>query len=122
MFLIIYFYIIVAAIILLVLGIGIVLFISGTVLVIDGIKHKNKPISQPMKIGFGVTLLMIGVNLACFYANIIIDYKMEEFAKEFPKIAGTARSIHTEEDNEYNTSYETYLRGELGTYSEHTFI
>lgn len=82
MFLIIYFYIIVAAIILLVLGIGIVLFISGTVLVIDGIKHKNKPISQPMKIGFGVTLLMIGVNLACFSANIIIDYKMEEFAKE----------------------------------------
>lgn len=47
---------------------------------------------------------------------------MEEFAREFPKIAGTARSIHTEEDNEYNTSYETYLRGELGTYSERTFV
>ena len=47
---------------------------------------------------------------------------MEEFAKEYPKMAGNARSIHTSEDNEYNTSYETYLRGELGTYSEETFV
>lgn len=43
---------------------------------------------------------------------------MEEFANEYPLLAGNARSIHTEEDNENNTSYETYLRGELGTYSE----
>lgn len=43
---------------------------------------------------------------------------MEEFAQKYPKMAGNARSIHTKEDNEYNTSYETYLRGELGTYSE----
>lgn len=43
---------------------------------------------------------------------------MEEFAKEYPQMAGNARSIHTSEDNPYNTSYETYLRGELGTYSE----
>ena len=47
---------------------------------------------------------------------------MEEFAKEYPKMAGNARSIHTSEDNAYNTSYETYLRGELGTYSEETLI
>lgn len=47
---------------------------------------------------------------------------MEEFAQMYPKMAGNARSIHTSEDNEYNTSYETYLRGELGTYSEETFI
>lgn len=43
---------------------------------------------------------------------------MEEFAKKYPKMAGNARSIHTSEDNAYNTSYETYLRGELSTYSE----
>lgn len=43
---------------------------------------------------------------------------MEEFAKEYPKMAGNARSIHTSEDGPFNTSYETYLRGELGTYSE----
>ena len=43
---------------------------------------------------------------------------MEEFATRYPKLAGNARSIHTSEDNMFNTSYETYLRGELGTYSD----
>lgn len=47
---------------------------------------------------------------------------MEEFAKEYPKMAGNARSIHSYEDTAYDTSYETYLRGELGTYSEQTFV
>ncbi len=47
---------------------------------------------------------------------------MEEFAAKYPKMAGNARSIRTSEDNAFNTSYETYLRGELGTYSENTFI
>lgn len=45
---------------------------------------------------------------------------MEDFAKEYPKAAGNARSIHTSEDNMFNTSYETYLRGELSTYSDQT--
>ncbi len=45
---------------------------------------------------------------------------MEEFAKEYPKAAGNARSIHTSEDTPFNTSYETYLRGELSTYSDQT--
>ena len=43
---------------------------------------------------------------------------MEEFAEEYPYLAGNARSIHTYEDNPWNTSYETYLRGELCTYSD----
>ena len=47
---------------------------------------------------------------------------MEEFARKYPKMAGNARSIHTYEDTPFNTSYETYLRGELGTYSEETFL
>ncbi len=42
---------------------------------------------------------------------------MEEFARMYPKMAGNARSIHTYEDSAYNTSYETYLRGELLSYS-----
>lgn len=45
---------------------------------------------------------------------------MEAFAQEYPKSAGAARSIHTYEDSMYNTSYETYLRGELTTYSDET--
>ncbi len=47
---------------------------------------------------------------------------MEEFAAKYPLMAGNARSIHTSEDNAFNTSYETYLRGELGTYGEETFV
>ncbi|MBR6627407.1 MAG: DUF4125 family protein [Lachnospiraceae bacterium] len=43
---------------------------------------------------------------------------MEEFALEYPAMAGRARSIRTGEDNLYNTSYETYLRGEISTYSD----
>lgn len=43
---------------------------------------------------------------------------MEEFALKYPHLAGNARSIHTGEDHLYNTSYETYLRGEISTYSD----
>lgn len=51
--------------------------------------------------------------------KIQVDW-MEEFAAEYPKAAGNARSIHTWEDHLFNTSYETYLRGELSTYSDET--
>lgn len=47
---------------------------------------------------------------------------MEAFADKYPRLAGSMRSIRTNTDNKYNTSYETYLRGELGTYSENTFV
>ncbi len=43
---------------------------------------------------------------------------MEEFSAEFPHLGQQARSIHTSQDTSFNTSYETYLRGELGTYSD----
>lgn len=43
---------------------------------------------------------------------------VEEFAKEYPKIAGNARNLHTYEDTLLDTSYETYLRGEISTYSD----
>lgn len=43
---------------------------------------------------------------------------MEEFSARYPALAGNARNIHTWEDNSFDTSYETYLRGELGTYSD----
>ena len=42
---------------------------------------------------------------------------MEDFAEDYPGIAKGGRSIHTFEDTSYNTSFETYLRGELMTYS-----
>jgi len=43
---------------------------------------------------------------------------VEELAKEYPKTVSNARSLHTYEDNIINTSYETYLRGEISTYSD----
>ncbi len=43
----------------------------------------------------------------------------EEYAARQPALTG-ARSIRSSEDSTDNTSYETYLKGELATYSMHT--
>ncbi|MGN0633710.1 MAG: DUF4125 family protein [Oscillospiraceae bacterium] len=53
------------------------------------------------------------VNAVC---SIQVTW-MEEFAKDYPMLAMQARVVHTYEDTEWDTSYETYLRGELLTYS-----
>lgn len=45
---------------------------------------------------------------------------MEKFAIKYPNLASNARDIHSSSDTLYNTSYETYLKGELGTYSPKT--
>lgn len=47
---------------------------------------------------------------------------MDNFVKEFPAIAGGSRKIRTSEDTLYDTSYETYIRGEISTYSDETFV
>lgn len=51
---------------------------------------------------------IVGIQVKC----------MEEFAAVYPRLADNARNIHTYEDGLNDTSYETYLRGELGTYSD----
>lgn len=45
---------------------------------------------------------------------------MEDFSAEYPHLAARSRTIHTYEDTPFLTSYETYLRGELFTYSDIT--
>lgn len=45
---------------------------------------------------------------------------LEDFALEYPNLMEAARYVHTSEDTEYETSSETYLRGELASYSEET--
>ena len=45
----------------------------------------------------------------------------EEFCAQYPHYAGRGRRIHTYEDTPYAVSAETYLRGELTTYSDRTF-
>lgn len=49
--------------------------------------------------------------------KIQVDW-MEEFAAKYPAMGERARRIKTSQDNAFETSYETYLRGELGTYSD----
>ncbi|MDO6386403.1 DUF4125 family protein [Uliginosibacterium sp. 31-12] len=44
----------------------------------------------------------------------------EAFARDWPRMSDQARLIRTEEDGPQGTSFETYLRGELGSYSEDT--
>lgn len=61
-------------------------------------------------------------RLAIIEQIVAIQVKwMEEFSLEYPNVSTGARSIHTTEDSTFNTSYETYLRGELKTYSDKTF-
>jgi hypothetical protein len=43
---------------------------------------------------------------------------MKDFAKEYPKLAAQARDITNDSDAIDNASYETYLKGELLTYSD----
>ena len=45
---------------------------------------------------------------------------MEDVVAKYPKLADNARTLRTADDKPWDTSYETYLRGELGTYSEVT--
>ncbi|KAE8126998.1 MULTISPECIES: DUF4125 family protein [Bifidobacterium] len=44
-----------------------------------------------------------------------------EFRTRYPKLGNGMRMLHTAEDTPDATSFETYLRGELGTYSSATF-
>lgn len=46
----------------------------------------------------------------------------ERFSMKYPHLGGSGRSIHTAEDTPWDTSMETYLRGELGTYSDETLL
>lgn len=44
-----------------------------------------------------------------------------DFAERYPKLGKAMRALTTDEDGDQATSFETYLRGELGTYSTTTF-
>ncbi|MBR1816167.1 MAG: DUF4125 family protein [Lachnospiraceae bacterium] len=70
----------------------------------------NLPVRSPERIAIQEEIIKIQIGW------------MEEFAVKYPNMAANSRSIHTYEDTAYNTSYETYLRGELGTYSDDTLV
>lgn len=47
---------------------------------------------------------------------------MAEYRAKYPALAAGNRPLRAEEDTPYVTSFETYLRGELRTYSEGTLL
>ena len=47
---------------------------------------------------------------------------LEEFLQTHPAMRSNIRTIYSHEDSNCSTSYETYLRGEISTYSEHTLL
>jgi len=44
----------------------------------------------------------------------------EDILKEFPYVIEQGRPLYTNQDNQFVTSFETYLRSELATYSKRT--
>lgn len=53
----------------------------------------------------------------------VIDVQVawaRDFRGRYPKLGAAMRVLTTAEDTPENTSFETYLRGELGTYSDRT--
>ena len=45
---------------------------------------------------------------------------MEELVAKYPRVGGQGRPVRAWDDDRYNTSFETYNRGELSTYSVNT--
>ena len=45
---------------------------------------------------------------------------MEDYEKQYPYLAAGNRPVRSSKDSKYVTSFETYLKGELFTYSEKT--
>ena len=41
-----------------------------------------------------------------------------DFQRRYPNLAGRGRTLYTADDTEFDTSFETYARGEMGTYSD----
>ncbi len=51
--------------------------------------------------------------------QVHLRWKVETFRK-YPRLTAHGRSFYTRDDTRFNTSFETYLRGELRTYSPET--
>ena len=51
--------------------------------------------------------------------QIHLRWKVETF-RRYPRLTAHGRSFYTRDDTRFNTSFETYLRGELRTYSPET--
>lgn len=52
-------------------------------------------------------------------AEIETEWQIE-FSEKFPNLIGRGRPIRSSQDTPFSASFETYLRGELSTYSRRT--
>lgn len=73
----------------------------------ENIKDQLPPIDQQKK---------EIINVIC---SIEVNMR-EEMNQKYPYLLSKARLTHTKEDETDDTSFETYLRGELSTYSDYT--
>jgi hypothetical protein len=69
----------------------------------------------------------MGKQIPCINDDPLIDKIVEiqtiwqkEMFAQYPRLMRGARAIESREDTDMNTSFESYLRGELETYSENT--
>ena len=51
----------------------------------------------------------------------MVDWQLKLLEK-YPDLMQRARPVTSENDDQYRTSFETYLKGELETYSEDTLF
>lgn len=59
------------------------------------------------------------------FTNKIVEIQVEwikEFIKEYPSLRSNLNIVHGLEDTPYNNSVETYLKGELDTFSDKTLF
>lgn len=61
----------------------------------------------------------IKINLVNEIMSIYMEWE-KEFFKKYPIFSSMGRPLYSSEDNDIETSIETYLRGELLSYSEKT--
>ena len=54
-------------------------------------------------------------------AKIMVDWQLQMIEK-YPGLTERARPVASENDDSHKTSFETYLKGELETYSENTLF
>lgn len=54
-------------------------------------------------------------------AEIMMDWQLQMIEK-YPSMMEHARPVASENDDQYKTSFETYIKGELETYSENTLL
>ena len=95
------------------------IFNLSFLILLSGCKHDTFTISGTLEGGAGKTLWLeeIAPDGPLFIDSIAVDGK-GHFKYTYKMPYRSLYNLHTSEDNMFDTSYETYLRGEISTYSD----